>query len=303
MNLNDPLMIAIKAINSISGKSLTEADIKRQRASMETAGKLAAPKGDIEIESVTVGEIPCEIITPDFAHNPRYLIMYAHGGGYLCGGLSYARILGAKLALATGFTVFSFAYRLSPEESYPAPIEDGLSVWNHLTEERGYSPEHVLFAGDSAGGNLVLCLTQKLLNETGTGPRGLLLFSPWTDMTATSESYEVNKEKDPTLTREYVIGAADAYISGAGDPKDPHFSPLFGDFSGFPDTYIMAGRNEILLDDSVRLKDRIIEAGGKAELDIEESGWHVYQQMPIPIAKRAMKRLSEYVSGEIYGEH
>ncbi len=67
--------------------------------------------------------------------------------------------------------------------------------------------------------------------------------------------------------------------------------------------YIMAGRNEILLDDSIRLFDSITKLGGKAQLDIEENGWHVYQQMPVPIATRAMKRLAEYVSGRIYGEN
>ena len=95
------------------------------------------------------------------------------------------------------------------------------------------------------------------------------------------------------------MGAAHSYIEDM-DPEDPAFSPLFGDFAGFPDVYIMAGKNGILIDDSIRLKERIEEAGGTAWLDIEEKGWHVYQQMPIPMAKQAMIRLSEHISKEIY---
>ena len=148
-------MKALKAINTISGKSLTEADLKRQRAAMERAGKLAAPTGDVEIEEFSVGGIPCESIRPEYAHNPRYAILYAHGGGYICGGLSFARILASKLAIATGFTTISFAYRLAPENPYPAALEDAVSVWDHLIN-RGYEPDHILLAGDSAGGNLVL---------------------------------------------------------------------------------------------------------------------------------------------------
>ena len=64
----------------------------------------------------------------------------------------------------------------------------------------------------------------------------------------------------------------------------------------------MAGRNGILVDDSIRLKERIEQAGGTATLDIEEKGWHVYQQMPGPIARKAMKRLAAHVSYEIYGK-
>ena len=304
IRMKDPLMKALKAINSISGNSLTEANILRQRAAMERAGKLAAPTGDVEVHPFKVGDVQCERLVPEFAHNPQYAVLYAHGGGYLCGGLDFARILGAKLAIATGFTTFSFAYRLAPENTYPAALEDATAVWEHIREK--YPADHILLAGDSAGGNLALCLAEKLLTEgnaslnSEAAPKGILLFSPWTDMTSTAESYDTYKDLDPILTREYVSGAAKAYIAGKGAPWDPEFSPLFGELKGLPPVYIMAGRNEILLDDSIRLKDKINIAGGTAVLDIEENGWHVYQQMPIPIARRAMKRLSEFVSELIY---
>ena len=201
------------------------------------------------------------------------------------------------MAHATGFTTYSFAYRLAPEHPYPAALEDGRAVWDYLTGL--YRADHILLAGDSAGGNLALCLTQQLIRENKPEPRELLLFSPWADMTGTAPSYEENKESDPILTKEFVMGAARSYIEDRY-AEDPAFSPLFGDFAGFPTTYIMAGKNGILLDDSIRLKEKIEEAGGNVWLDIEEKGWHVYQQMPISMAKRAMIRLSEHVSKEIY---
>ena len=142
-----------------------------------------------------------------------------------------------------------------------------------------------------------------LLEEGRELPAGLLLFSPWTDMTADAPSYETYKEVDPILSQQFVKSAAEVYINGAGDAADPRFSPLFGVLSGLPPVYIMAGRNEILLDDSVRLYDEITKAGGRAMLDIEESGWHVYQQTPVPIATRAMRRLSAYITGQVYGDN
>ncbi|WP_028242119.1 alpha/beta hydrolase [Pseudobutyrivibrio ruminis] len=299
LNLNDPLMIAIKAINSIGGKSLTEEDLKRQRSAMERAGKLAAPTSDVTVEEFKVKNIACEWVKPDFAHNPQYVILYAHGGGYTCGGLGYARILAAKLAVATGFSVVSFEYRLAPEHKYPAPLEDGMKIWKYLME-KGYEPNKVLLAGDSAGGNLVLCMTMKLIKEELVSPKGLILFSPWTDMTATSKSYEKYKEKDPILTKEYVEGVRNAFVGEDVDFADPKYSPLYGDFTSFPPTFIMVGRNEILLEDSVQLQKKILKAGGEAIIDIEKDGWHVYQQMPLPIATRAMKRVADYVSNIIY---
>jgi len=301
MDLNGPLMKAMKALNFISGSSTDEEDIKKHRESVERVSRLATPKGDVDIEHFAVGEIKCESVKSLSNYNPHYVILYVHGGGYLSGGLDYARILAKKLAVATGFTTFTFAYRLAPEYAYPAAIEDGLSVWDHLTGGM-YSPSHILLAGDSAGGNLALCLTQELLKKNRPTPRELLLFSPWTDMTCTAKSYETNKEIDPVLSREFVEDAARAYIAGAGDPADPRFSPLFGNFAAFPPAYIMAGRNEILLDDSIRLCERIREAGRIAELDIEEKGWHVYQQMPVKIASLAINRLARHIEKELNGE-
>ena len=299
LNLNDPLMIAIKAVNSIGGKSLTEEDLKRQRSAMERAGKLAAPTSDVTVDEFKVKNIACEWVRPDFAHNPQYVILYAHGGGYTCGGLGYARILAAKLAVATGFSVVSFEYRLAPEHKYPAPLEDGMKIWNYLMD-KGYSSDKVLLAGDSAGGNLVLCMTMKLIKEELLSPKGLILFSPWTDMTATAKSYEKYKDKDPILTKEYIEGVRDAFIGEDADYADSKYSPLYGDFTSFPPTLIMVGRNELLLDDSVQLQKKIRNAGGEAIIDIEKDGWHVYQQMPLPIATRAMKRVADYVSKIIY---
>ena len=290
----------LKTLNFISGKSTSEEELKRHRKLAEWAGRLATPKGDVERRRFQIGSIPCEEFKPSATHDPDYVILYCHGGGYVSGGLDYAGNLSTKLAMATGFTVYSFAYRLAPEHPYPAAPKDASAVWDYLMENVAQAG-HVLLAGDSAGGNMALCLTQRLISEGKPVPRELLLFSPWTDMTGTSESYETNQDIDPILTKEFVMNSANAYM-GVNDPTDPVFSPLYGSFKDFPPVYIMAGRNGILLDDSVKLKEKIDSSGGKAELDIEEKGWHVYQQMPGSMAKKAMKRLAEHVSYEIYGK-
>ncbi len=290
----------LKTLNFIGGKACSEEEIKRHRKLAEWAGRLATPKGDVKRRRFLIGSIPCEEFIPSSENAPEYLILYCHGGGYVSGGLDYAGNLSVKLAMATGFTVYSFAYRLAPEYPYPAASEDVTQVWNYIVKNVA-KEDHVLLAGDSAGGNMALCLTQRLISEGKSAPREILLFSPWTDMTGTSGSYEENKDIDPILTKEFVMNSARAYM-GENDPLDPAFSPLFGSFEHFPPVYIMAGRNGILLDDSVKLKERIDQAGGMAELDIEEKGWHVYQQMPGSMAKKAMKRLAEHVSDEIYGK-
>ena len=291
---------ALNAANFIAGNASSEAEIKRRRKRADWAGKLATPKGDVERRRFCIGKLSCEENRPVSRHNPDYVILYCHGGGYVSGGLDYAGNLSVKLALATGFTVYSFAYRLAPENPYPAASEDASVMWDYLTANIA-DADHILLAGDSAGGNMALCLTERLIAEGKPAPRELLLFSPWTDMTGTSESYETNRDIDPILTQEFVLNSAKYYM-GDGNPEDPVFSPLFGSFENFPPVYIMAGRNGILIDDSIKLKERIDQAGGTAELDIEEKGWHVYQQMPGSMAREAIKRLAAHVSDSIYGK-
>ena len=298
--MNKPMMKTLKAVHFMSGKTGTKEELARHRKLADWVGRLATPKDDVRRQKFRLEKLRCEEITPHFAHNPNYVILYCHGGGYVSGGLDYAGNLAVKLALSTGFTTYTFAYRLAPEHPYPEAMEDAMAMWEHITGNAA-AANHVLLAGDSAGGNMALCLTQQLIAKGQQPPRELLLFSPWTDMTCSSESYELNKETDPILTKEFVTDSVTAYI-GDRDPADAAYSPLLGSFDKFPPVYIMAGRNGILLDDSIRLKERIDDAGGTALLDIEEKGWHVYQQMPTAIAKEAMKRLAAHVSDEIYGK-
>ena len=87
------------------------------------------------------------------------VILYLHGGGYCCGGLRYAVGCGSLLAHEYGAYVFCPAYRLAPEHPFPAALEDALESYRYLLS-KGYLPEQICLAGESAGGGLCysLCL-------------------------------------------------------------------------------------------------------------------------------------------------
>lgn len=301
LNLNDPFLKALKAVNqSSSGQTtLTEEDLKRQRSSMERASRLATPPIGVSTEQFMIDHIPAEWNRPDFAHNTSTIILYCHGGGYTCGGLGYARILASKLALHTGLDVLSFEYRLAPEHPYPAAFEDGMSLWNYLMQ-LGYGASNVILAGDSAGGNLALSIALQLKREERMLPKALLLFSPWTDMTAISDSYQTYKDLDPILSYDYIISVRNAYASEDADFSKDIYSPLFADFTGFPPTFIQVGENEILQDDSNKLGDKLEKCGCSVQLKVYEGGWHVFQQMPVPSAVRAMNDVGDYVQNLLY---
>ena len=178
-------------------------------------------------------------------------IIYYYGGCFVSGGFATHDNQLRQLAYYGQCRVIAVQYRLAPEHPYPSARRI-LAVWDYLMH-LGYGARDVIVAGDSAGGNLALSLVLKLKEQKRILPRGLILFSPWTDLTGSGKSYETKVDVDPILNREYLDNAIAAYASGQ-DLKNPLISPLFGNFTGFPPTYIQVGSNELLLSDSLLLK-------------------------------------------------
>lgn len=227
------------------------------------------------------------------AHMKKYIILYCHGGGYSTGSSLYARTLTTKLAASTSMDVLSFDYRLAPEHPYPAATQDAMKVWNYLML-LGYGARDIIVAGDSAGGNLALSLTLKLKSEKRLLPRGLVLMSPWTDLTSSGKSHHTRAEIDPVLNAVYLEEMIHNYAKGQ-DLKNPLISPLFGDYEGFPPVYIQVGNNEILLDDSVMLYKKLLKANVSVKLDMFRGMWHVFQMSPFKTAYEAMDKNAEFI--------
>ncbi len=288
------VMGALKAIHSAtSPDSMDPEDLDRQRKGQELLGRLVAPMLGMSWEPFDLQGMPAAWVRPERGHDRRHVILYCHGGGYTSGNLGYARILAAKLAGVTGYEVLAFEYRLAPEHTYPAPLEDAMKAWDHLMH-LGYGARDVVVAGDSAGGNLALVLTM-LLREAGRLlPRRLVLLSPWTDMTASGKSYQEHRDDDPMLTMDYIRAVRGVYAPGQ-DLSSPKLSPLFGDLRRFPPVLIQAGTNEILLSDSVRLRDRLVQAGTPCRLEVWPDMWHVFQMFPIKKAAQAMEHIGRFL--------
>ncbi|MGN0706624.1 MAG: alpha/beta hydrolase [Faecalibacterium sp.] len=291
-----PMMRAIKAFHSAAADGSTDPEsLARQRSSQNLFARLVTPTRGVRAEGLLLNNsLSAEWVGLEVGHDRHHVILYCHGGGYTCGTLEYARILASKLALHTGFDVLSFAYRLAPESSCPAQLEDSLTAWNYLMYQ-GYGARDVIVAGDSAGGNLALELTLKLKAQTRQLPRALVLMSPWTDMTMRGESYTECKELDPMLTEGYIQAVRTAYAGAQADFADPVLSPLFADLSGLPPALIQVGTHEILRSDSTELAQALRRQGGYAELEVYEDCWHVFQQMPVRRAADAMEAVSRFV--------
>ncbi len=286
---NQNMMSLIRKVHGM----IESTDIEKHRQSQDHVGALLGNSREILIRSVKIQDMDGEWVSVNRAHMKKYVILYCHGGGYSTGSSLYARTLTTKIAASTSMDVLCFDYRLAPEHPYPAAARDAMDAWNYLML-LGYGARDVIVAGDSAGGNMALSLVLKLKEEERLLPRGLVLMSPWTDLTSSGETHTSRAEVDPVLDAEYLDRMIHNYVDGQ-DLHEPMISPLFGDFTGFPPTYIQVGNNEVLLSDATMLHKKMIEANVSVKLDVFEGMWHVFQMSPLKTAYDAMDKNAEFI--------
>lgn len=200
------------------------------------------------------------------------VILYLHGGGYVCGGLDYALGFGSQLAVQCGVRVFCAAYRLAPENPYPAALEDALEAYRYLLR-KGYAPNRISLCGESAGGGLCYSLCLQLKAEGLPLPGSIVTISPWTDLTASGDSYDLNRDNDPSITAQRLDFFVKHYCT---DPTDPYVSPLFGDLTDMPPSLIFVGGDEILLSDAAQMHENLLKAGAASQLVVKPDRWHGY---------------------------
>lgn len=283
------LMQLIKRVHG----AVENVDLDKHRQSQDYFGVLLSGNKDIEYKAVDIEGMHGEWVSLTRSHMKKYVILYCHGGGYSTGSSLYGRTLTSKLAVSTSMDVLSFDYRLAPENPYPAAIEDAMKAWNYLMM-LGYGARDVIIAGDSAGGNMALVLVQQIKRAGRILPRGVLLLSPWTDLTSSGKSFSERAEVDPVLNAEYINRMIAAYAQDE-DLTNSDISPLFGDFDGFPSTYIQVGENEILYSDATELYRKLMKANVPVRMNTFKGMWHVFQMSPFKTAYEAMDKCAEFI--------
>ncbi|MEG0615235.1 MAG: alpha/beta hydrolase fold domain-containing protein, partial [Oscillospiraceae bacterium] len=204
----------------------------------------------LTVENYKVGSVLCELLykNPD---QKKKVIFFLHAGSYLSGTVSSARNQSMRYPCNTSAALFVVDYRTSPVAPFPAALDDAFAAYKFLQE---LLPEaEIIFLGDSAGGGLAVSTCLKALEEGVSPPKKVILNSPWTDLSCSSESYFNRQKIDVVLQREFLKKCVKIY---AGTNVTNEFvSPVFADLKGFPPLFINVGTDEILLDDSVRLAE------------------------------------------------
>ena len=242
-----------------------------QRARLDKNGDRVPPARGVAITRIEHGDRPALRFIPE-GSRPGALL-YLHGGGYSRGSAQSHKPVISRLSALLHLETVAPDYRLAPEHPCPAAIEDALASYRQLRRD---VDGPIIVAGDSAGGGLSLALTLRLKAAGEALPDALILFSPWADLTISGGTAASKDGIDPML-RTANLKAASAEYVGEGDASGPDASPLFADLSGLPPTLIQVGEDEILLDDSLRLSERLAASGVAHHCEVWEKMWHDFQ--------------------------
>jgi epsilon-lactone hydrolase len=226
----------------------------------------------VKTEERDVGGVRVYDIAPaGLADDDERVYLDIHGGAFIHGAGDSCRSMGIGTATRVGARVWAVDYRMPPDHPFPAPLDDCLTVYRALLQQRG--PEHIIVGGASAGGNLAAALTLRARDEGLPLPAAVVLLTPGVDLTGSGDSCQTNLGLDPLLTSS-VMPAFLLYAAGH-DLASPYLSPLFGDFTkGFPPTILTTGTRDLLLSDTVRMHRALRAAGIPANLHVEEAAGH-----------------------------
>jgi acetyl esterase/lipase len=223
-----------------------------------------------------------------------------HGGGYVSCSAATHRPITAALARLTGRRVFSLDYRLAPEHRFPAALDDAVAAYRWILESQGVDPTELAVAGDSAGGGLTLALLVKARELGLPMPACAVCFSAWTDLAGAGQSLKDNADSDAMFRPENISAFAGAYLGTTSD-RDPLASPVYASLEGLPSILLHVGSTEILLDDSRRVNEAILRAGGTCSLKVFEDvshGWQVLKGI-VPEAAESLNEAAAFIDEAI----
>ncbi|XP_036386196.1 LOW QUALITY PROTEIN: arylacetamide deacetylase-like 4 [Megalops cyprinoides] len=162
--------------------------------------KRPAPPG-LHIRDMLFEGVPVRVYQPTApSAGGRRGLVYFHGGGWVMGSIDTADEICRCIAKESKTTVVSVGYRLAPEHTYPAPLDDCEAATCHFLSvaeaDFGVDPCRVAVGGDSAGGNLAAALCQRLAKRADgrvPPPRAQVLLYPALQMADFSlPSYQQN---------------------------------------------------------------------------------------------------------------
>ena len=242
---DDPQVKAIvnKMTSAGVARPTTVADVRK--AYLFYPKLSGAPEPVFRIEDREIprpqGSIGVRVYTPSSTSGLPMLVFF-HGGGFVAGSLDSHDTPLRSVANRCECIVVSVAYRLAPENKYPAAPDDAYAATLWVAEhgkEIGGDAHRIAVGGDGAGGNLAAVVTL-MARERGI-PRLVfqVLIYPSLDFSTMRPSWWEETDT-PTVSREAKRDISIAYLPTTADLRDPFIAPVHAkDLKNLPPAFFI----------------------------------------------------------------
>jgi acetyl esterase/lipase len=234
------------------------------------------------------------------ADGKRRVVLYLHGGAFLtCGVNSHGRIVNALSKFADA-PILVANYRLIPKHSVGQALDDCHDAYRWL-RLRGYQPDQIVIAGDSAGGYLALALAQRL-QQAHEEPAALVAISPLLQLAKEPKQQHPNIKTDAMFPAKafdalFTLVAKAARNHKVDGEPEHLYEPLDHVEPGLPRTLIHVSGSEVLLNDARLAASALAAAGVPTELRVWPGQIHDFQLAApmVPEAVRSLRQIGEYI--------
>ncbi|ATB42898.1 esterase [Cystobacter fuscus] len=228
-----------------------------------------------ELIELDTHSIPVRWFQPRDTGPGQTCIIYAHGGGFICGTVDVADGMGIDLADRLNVTVVTYHYRLAPEHIFPAPLEDGYTVLQHVAAcatSRGVDPNRLILSGESCGGNFAAALCLLARDRGGPPILGHVPINPVLDVHRWARR-EVEYCSPDFQSELYQYTSL--YLGDHHDVSPEYASPLLArDLSALPPALIWTVSTDPLSEEARLYACRLAAAGVPCELHVERGAIH-----------------------------
>lgn len=232
--------------------------------------------------------VKCDILVPELYASTR-VIIYIHGGSFVGGSRESYRGFCSSIAYVMSARVILPEFRLAPSYQYPASIEDIECVVRGILAEANAAvlndasitaPE-IILAADGSGASLASAILFKMDEEKRKSISKLVLFSPWLDLSFDCPLFSEKKAKDKVISAKDIRSACEHYTYSSNF-SNVLVSPLKAsekDLVNFPEVFIQCGENELLLQQSIQMKDLLGCHDIPCTLDVVPEMFYMFQMV------------------------
>lgn len=267
------------------------------------AGKLVFGRidSDSTAEEITLGTGQRALVhRPKDAIGPLPCVINFHGGGWVQGNPEQSAWLSSRVAVRNRAVVIAPAYRLAPEDTFPAGVDDSWGALQWVVEhadELGINPERIAVMGDSAGGNLAAVVALMARDAGGPALRAQVLIYPGVEMYDRWASEDRHAEA-PVLTSANMRAFVRLYLGDQYGTEDFRASPIRAEsHAGLPKTLIVTAEVDPLLDNGTHYRDVLSHAGVPVRYAEHPGAIHGFISLPgvVPAAKKALDDIVEFL--------